>query len=132
MIPQIGNEIPNNVIRYRIPSKTYRFSNDTVYGYIDGVDSVKQAICCILSVERYSNPIYGDNYGVELEQYLGKDINYINATIQNVLYDALIQDDRITDVKVKSVNAIDIDYCEVKFDVFTIFGSFDESISVRF
>lgn len=117
---------------YRQPDLTYRVGDETVSGKIDKLESIKQAVYHILSTERYSNPIYDNNYGVELEQYIGKDIGYIQADIENTLKEALTQDDRITNVIVNSVKKSDKqeNACLIEFTVYTIYGNYNESMSV--
>ena len=117
---------------YRQPDLTYRLGNTTVAGKIDKLESIKQAVYHILSTERYSSPIYDDDYGVELERYIGKDIGYIQADIENTLKEALTQDDRITNVIVNDVEKSDKqkNACVIKFTVYTIYGNYNENMSI--
>lgn len=117
---------------YRQPDLTYRLGNTTVAGKIDKLESIKQAVYHILSTERYSSPIYDDNYGVELEQYIGKDIGYIQADIENTLKEALTQDDRITNVVVNDVKKSDEqkNACIIEFTIYTIYGNYNENMSI--
>ena len=117
---------------YRQPDLTYRLGNTTVAGKIDKLESIKQAVYHILSTERYSSPIYDDDYGVELERYIGKDIGYIQADIENTLKEALTQDDRITNVVVNDVEKSDKqkNACVIKFTVYTIYGNYNENMSI--
>lgn len=117
---------------YRQPDLTYRLGSTTVAGKIDKLESIKQAVYHILSTERYSSPIYDDNYGVELEQYIGKDIGYIQADIENTLKEALTQDDRITNVIVNNVKKSDEqkNACVIEFTVYTIYGNYNENMSI--
>lgn len=130
MTPQISTGEATSVYSYRQPNLTYRLGTATVAGKVDGLEAVRQAVYHILMTERYSNPIYGEDYGVELEQYVGKDIGYITADIENTLREALTQDDRITDVQVDDVSRSPQDSsCVVKFTVFTIYGNFGDTLS---
>lgn len=129
MTPQIANFESNEIIEYRQPDLTYRMGEKSIAGKIDKIESVKQAIKHILSTERYSNPIYDDDYGVELEKYIGQDYGTIVADIENTLREALIQDDRITDVQVDSIQKQD-DSCFIEFTVFTIYGNILEEINL--
>lgn len=117
---------------YRQPDLTYRLGNTTVAGKIDKLESIKQAVYHILSTERYSSPIYDDDYGVELEQYIGKDIGYIQADVENTLKEALTQDDRITNVVVNNVKKSDEqkNACVIEFTVYTIYGNYNENMSI--
>ena len=115
---------------YRYPDRTYRMGEKTMQGSIDKMASIKQAIYHILSTERYSNPIYGMDYGAELEKYNNADIEYIRSTIQDTLRDALLQDDRISDVVVDSVEQSGFNACLVKFTVTTIYGKQQEEVQI--
>lgn len=132
MSSQITDGINSETYTYRQPDLTYRLGNTTVAGKINNLESVKQAIYHILSTERFSNPIYDDEYGIELEQYIGKDIGFITASIENTLRDALCQDDRITDIQVDNVekSSKQQNACVVEFTVFTIYGTYSDSLSV--
>lgn len=133
MIPQISDGLDEaETYSYRQPSLTYRLGEKTVAGKITKLDSVQQSIYHILSTERYSSPIYDDDYGIELEQYIGKDIGTITAGIENTLREALLQDDRITDVKVNSVekSTVQQNACLIEFTVSTIYGNLEDSINV--
>lgn len=131
MTPQIDTGITQtNIQEYEQPNLTYRVENDIVSGMIDGIDALKQAVKHILVTERYSSPIYDENYGVELEKYLGTDIATIQADIETTLREALLQDNRITNVYVNSVEQDSLDSCIVNFTVDSIYGSYEETINI--
>jgi len=131
-LPQINDDLSGTTYTYREPNLTYRLGEKTVSGKIDKLESIQQAIYHILMTERFSNPIYDENYGIELEQYIGKDIGFIVASIQGTLQDALLQDDRITDVIVTDVSKSNKqeNACVVQFTVNTIYGNLEESLDV--
>lgn len=131
-LPQINDELNSITYTFREPNLTYKLNEKTVTGNIDKIESIKQAIYHILMTERYSNPIYSDDYGVELEQYIGKDFGYVVAHIQDTLNDALLQDDRITSVVVDDVSKSDKQQnaCLILFTVYTIYGNFESNINV--
>ena len=129
--PQIESDLNGNSIQYRQPNLTYRIGENTVNGRIsNSLEAVKQAVKCILETERYSNPIYDDDYGIELEQYKGADYGKIVAGIETTLRDALLQDDRITNVVVTNIKRLDTDSCKIEFDVYTIYGNYQEDLNV--
>lgn len=132
MTPLISDEASPETYSYRQPNLTYRLGEKTVAGKIDKLESIKQAVYHILSTERFSNPIYDDDYGIELEQYIGQDIGFITASIENTLREALTQDDRITDVQVTDVRKSDKDSnsCLIDFIIFTVYGNYDEQMTV--
>ena len=117
---------------YRQPDLTYRMGESAIVGKItDKIESVKQSILHILSTERYSNPIYDDDYGVELEKYIGQDKGTVIADIENTLNEALTQDDRITKIKVNSItDGTESNSLVVEFTVYTIYGEIGEVLNV--
>lgn len=84
-----------------IPTNTHKIiiDKDRVSGYTDGLDAMRQAVYLILSTERYSYPIYSWNYGIELKDLFGKQMNYVIPVLKQRIEDALSQDDRITSVE---------------------------------
>ena len=71
---------------------------DRLYGYIDDLEAVKQAIYLILSTERYRYPIYSWDYGVELVDLIGKPMPYVMSELPRRISEALTQDNRIDSV----------------------------------
>ena len=83
------------------PNKTYRidFKDNSIEGFIDGKDAIKQTIYKILETERYTYPIYSWDYGIELSDLYGEDMRYVCAELEDRIKEALTQDDRIADVE---------------------------------
>ena len=104
---------------------------DRIIGYADDLEAIQQAVYHILSIERNAYLIYDENYGVELEQYKGKDLDYIKATIDKVLKDALKHDLRITDVTVSNVEKITNDMVWINFTVNSIYGDLIMEVNVN-
>ena len=132
MTPTFSEYDDKETYTYRQPNLTYRLGEKTIAGKIDKLESVKQAIYHIIPTERFSNPIYDGDCGIELEQYMGKYFGHLVAGIENTLREALCQDDRITDVQVDDVSRSEKqnDACIVEFTVFTIYGNLNEKLSV--
>lgn len=104
MIPQIENSLSAEVINIiSYPNLTYKCNDYQIAGRVDDLEAIKQSIEHILSIERYAYLIYDDNYGVELEKYIGQDFSFLEATIEDTLKEALTQDDRIVDVVVTDI-----------------------------
>lgn len=124
MIPQ--NIVTDNDIGFEImeqPSNTYRIDleNKRILGYIDGIDAVKQAIYKILFTERYNYAIYSWNYGIELQDLIGKSKDFVYFNLEKRITEALLQDDRINSVD-NFVFASDKGDVHVTFTVNTVFG----------
>lgn len=111
MLPQF--DIDTNATSFNVvneqPSKTYKYTTEHINGNVDNVEAVKQTAMHILNTERYANVIYPDWYGMEFEKYVGRSFEYLQATLENDLKDALTQDDRIYNVSLENLEKIDID-----------------------
>lgn len=125
--------ITGDVQFYREPNMTWDIEGTDAHKLIsenERLKAVRQAVRCILGTERYSNPVFSDDYGCELQQYIGKDAYFLEASIGDVLKDALTHDDRITDVTVDDINETDSETVCVSITVSTIYGDFKEDLNV--
>nr|DAH24374.1 MAG TPA: Protein of unknown function (DUF2634) [Caudoviricetes sp.] len=115
------------------PNKTFKMEIDAerVRGTItDDLEAVRQAVYKIINTERYKFLIYSWNYGIELDDLFGKPIPYVLPEIPRRIREALLQDDRITDVL-----GFDLTYNKrgdvlARFTVVTIYGNFDAEKAV--
>ena len=100
MIPTI-NILAQEITKPVYPNRTYKviFENDRVSGYTDDLDAIQQAIYLILSTERYQHIIYSWDYGIELLDLFGKPMYYVISELPRRIKEALIQDNRIQNVK---------------------------------
>ena len=101
LTPDSINDVVADVDTWQQPSYTFRLNYETngqVNGYCDELEAVRQPIYKILNTERYQYLIYSWNYGIELADLFGQPIPYVYAEIQRRITEALLQDDRITDV----------------------------------
>lgn len=125
MLPNIN--LTDNVEFKSQTSNTYKLNikKNNISGFIDEINAVKQAVYLILNIERYRYLIYDWDYGFEISDLIGQDINIIQIEIQKRISDALKQDERITDVYdfiFKKTNKI----LHVSFSINTIFGEYTE------
>jgi len=127
MIPIKSNKFNSELEIETRPSFTYKIKNekDKIEDYINGIESIKQTVYKTLMTDRYAYEIYDFNYGVELNDLIGKSRELVKAEIPNRIKDALCVDDRIKDVYnfVFSDSYIDKNALEVKFNVRSIFGT---------
>ena len=138
MLPQIDNQISNETTIIELPSKTYKLNissneleNDRIIGFVDNKSAVEQAVYHILSVERYAYLIYDENYGVELNQYVGKNLDYIKNTIEKTLEEALTHDLRVLGVEVTYVDKVKDDKVLIKFIVQSIYGDLQMEVNIN-
>lgn len=110
-----------------LPSKTYRLDPDKgrIYGKIDGLEAVEQAIRKALITQRFCDLIYDDDYGCEAQDALhdkGVTQEFLETAIPEMVKDALSQDTRITNIYDFKLN-FENDSAYISFKVDTIFGS---------
>lgn len=111
------------------PGKTYAIIDEKIAGYIDGKDSIKQAISLMLNTERYKHLIYTWNYGHELNSLVGKDKELIEAELPRIIQECLTQDDRISEVRDFSF-LYDGDSLTVNFYAVTSEGIVESEVSI--
>ena len=83
--------------RAPIGDVTFRLDRDMgrVVGRIDGLEALRQAAYVALQTERYQFPIYGENFGVEIESLRGREVGFVFADLERRVTDALLVDERI-------------------------------------
>lgn len=124
MLP-VSEDLSENYEEAFLPSLTWKLNSEsmTMEGTIDGIDSVKQAVFCILNTERYEYLIYDWNYGIELAELLGEPISYVLPELKRRISEALEQDDRINEVRDFQFDTSDRGTVLVSFLVETVFGT---------
>ncbi|MDQ0063562.1 DUF2634 domain-containing protein [Paenibacillus harenae] len=129
MIPQ-GTSLSEAELRERTEtSRTYKLDSvgNRVIGLTDGLDAVRQSAFKILQTERYRFFCYSADYGVELEGLVGADPAFVRSELKRRVSEALLQDDRISEVN-DFVIEIDGDGALAAFTVVSDFGSFREEV----
>ena len=84
MIPQTGDDLQLDFEIETLPSLTPKMNHDTltIAGLIDQRKAVEQAVFLILNTERYQWLIHSWDYGVELHNLIGKDVEYCIPEIE--------------------------------------------------
>ena len=101
LLPERYEDFPLDVRLGKHPTLTYnlRFDGQSSFGMVDGLEAMKQAVFLALSVPRFQHAIFSWNYGHELEPLLGQaNSALLQVRAQEAVREALLQDDRITDV----------------------------------
>lgn len=106
------------------PSRTYKvdFAAGRIGGFCDETEAMKQAIYKILQTKRFEYLIYSWDYGIELNEIVGKSFQVFTSEIKRIVREALMADSRITDVSGFEVVQLDKRTALVKFTAETIFG----------
>lgn len=134
MIPSI-EILELNIEETTYPNRTYEIvedgeSSSRISGYIDELESIKQAISLILSIERYEHIIYSWDYGIELVDLFGKPMSYVISELPRRIEEALTVDDRIetvTDFEFEQKGK----KLHVTFTVVTTVGNIDSEVEVE-
>lgn len=98
-------------------------------GKIDELEAIKQAVFKILQTERYEKFIYSFDYGYESVSLIGSHVALAKSELKRCIREALLQDDRITDVVDFEVT-INGDSALVSFTVESNYGDVQSSLEV--
>lgn len=100
MIPSTSGFLAQDFEIEEQPSLTYRMdlNGDSVRGFADSREAMKQSIFRILNTERYQYIIYPWWYGVETLDLYGEPVNWVCAELERRITEALLMDSRITSV----------------------------------
>ena len=125
MLPA-GLDIKNlEVIKQPSLQHKMNLNDSFIAGKCDGKEGLKQAVYKILSTERYENVIYSRNYGVELKDLFGQPVKTVISLIESRIKEALLQDDRITDVDSFVFDTSQKHKVSVTFTVHSELGDFE-------
>ena len=113
-------------------SKTYKvdWNSRRVVGYTDGRDALEQAIYKILRTERFAFLIYSWNYGFEMGRLLGQSEPVVRAEVQQLITEALTEDDRISAIEDFSITFLGKRLAQICFTAVSIFGDIDITTEV--
>lgn len=110
-----------NVLDTIEPGMTYKLMGESIRGYIEDLESLRQSIEKMLGTEQYEFPIYSFDYGIDIASLIGKDPIYVQVELKRRIKECIMQDDRVVSVdNFKMQTAGDILYCD--FDILSIFG----------
>lgn len=132
VIPKIG--FSNNDFELKEqPTLTYRMDRKKEYikGKTDEIEAMKQAVYKILMTERYGSIIYSSNYGIELKDLFGQPVSYVCPELERRITEALLWDKRIESVDNFEFDLSKKGVVSVRFNVQTVFGSFESERQVN-
>lgn len=115
-----------------LPTTTFiiDWSSRQIAGIGTGLDAMRQAVEIILANERFRWQIYDSNFGVELEELIGDDLDYIKAEIPRRIEEAFSVDSRILSVDNYVFTERSPGVLSVSFDVQTVYGAIQEEVSI--
>lgn len=106
------------------PSKIYKMNlnNNSIRGFCDELEAMKQAVFRILNTERYQYLIYSQNYGIETIDLYGQPVTYVCPELERRITEALSVDTRISSVSDFEYDITVKGAVHVTFTVHTIYG----------
>lgn len=133
-LPKTGEDL--NLVEFaevRMPGYTHKLiiDRDCIKGMTDKAEALMQAVYLILNIERYKYAIYSWRYGSELADLIGQPKDYAISEFKRRVYEALIQDDRITDVDSWKFET-DRRWVTAFFVVHTIYGDIEVEKELKF
>ena len=133
IIPLNGVDVGGNIVVEKQPSLSYRLraEKERIERTVDGLEAVKQMIYKTLMTGRYRFEIYDWNYGVELDDLIGKPKEFVKAELPRRIEEALIVDDRVDEVVDFVFTEVDKTTLAVKFVVKTNVGDVDYEMEVN-
>lgn len=109
--------------------KTYYLNDGNMDSYIYDFDALKQSIKHILEIAIGETEIFSWEYGNDLLNILDQPLEVIKAKSEVFITEALINDDRITDVKDFSFTKED-EKLYINFTVQTIYGDTESEVVI--
>jgi hypothetical protein len=130
MIP-IGGSV-QDAVEEQQTSRTYGidFAAGKATGITDGLEVVRQAVYKILRTDRFAHLIYDTNYGSEVSGLQGRSQGYVRSEIERRIREALLQDDRISEVAEMQITVTG-DEALATFTVVSIYGDFKEEVTAN-
>lgn len=121
----------DDIVDESLPTNTFLVNDDAeqIAGMNDGIEAMRQAVEIILTTKRFNYQIYSGNFGIELDDLIGEDPDYIESTLPERIRDAFSVDDRILREENYNFQVIG-DKMLVSFNVVTVFGTFSEVVQI--
>ena len=132
LTPEIEYDI-GDIEYVSYPTKSFLFDENTNHLIISNDNSalMEQTIVTILEVERFSYEIFSDNVGTEKVDLPGLDKSVIINMLQGRTRSALSIDDRIISVSNFKYEIENKTKLIFSFTVNTIFGDYEEEVSIN-
>lgn len=91
------------------PTLTFKVDHGRIRSKTDGHEAMVQAVDKILKTERNIYAIYDDQYGNDLLDLIGQDMDYAEAEVERMITEALEEDDRVIGVEITEITPVRVD-----------------------
>ena len=96
---------------------------------VEGVEALKVRNYLSLKIYKGRFFIYKNKVGTRLKDLIGKSINYISLRVEEMLYEAIVDNRYVTDIDNLEINYVN-DKVFVTFDVINIYKNYNEQITI--
>ena len=96
---------------------------------VEGVEALKVRNYLSLKIYKGRFFIYKNKVGTRLKDLIGKSINYISLRVEEMLYEAIVDNIYVTDIDNLEINYVN-DKVLVTFDVINIYKNYNEQIII--
>ncbi|MHC8464481.1 DUF2634 domain-containing protein [Weissella tructae] len=121
---------PIEIEEMQLPSNTYLVRNGRILSQVDGHEAMRQAVEKALSTPRYCVPWLSSNYGHDLNDLLGKPMEYAEMEVERMLKETFASDDRVEDVELIRLERVDKSSLLAVASVLTMYGEFTNDMEV--
>ena len=112
------------------PTKTFLidWSSRQIAGMDEGLPAMRQAVEIIFQNERFEWQIYSSNFGSELDNLVGEELDFIESELPRRIEDAFSSDSRILSVENFEFSETEMGELVCRFDVRTVYGTLREEV----
>lgn len=96
---------------------------------VEGVEALKVRNYLSLRIYKGRFFIYKNKVGTRLKDLIGKSRSYISSRVQEMIYEAIVDDVYVTDIDNFEINYVN-DKVFVTFDVINIYKNYNEQITI--
>ena len=96
---------------------------------VEGVEALKVRNYLSLKIYKGRFFIYKNKVGTHLKDLVGKSRNYISLRVEEMIYEAIVDNIYVTDIENLEINYVN-DKVIVSFDVINIYKNYNEQIII--
>lgn len=130
---------PTNITDTGIPllkEYAYDFDRDEIildkngkFIIVEGIEALKVRNYLSLKIYKGRFFIYKNRVGTKIKDLIGKSINYVSLHIEEMIYEAIVDNRYVTDIDNLEINYVN-GKVVVTFDVINIYKNYNEQIII--
>lgn len=114
-----------------LPTNTFLVDaeSEQIAGMNNGIEAMRQAVEIMLTTKRFNHQIYTENFGIELDDLIGEDPDYIESVLPDRVREAFSIDERILGEQNFTFTTVGSSML-ITFEVVTVFGTFSTEVEI--